>query len=245
MPAPAWRAATAQLLALLVVAVATQGDHGVWTSPAQGAVAASIGWLLRLPSWWMPINLLFPVAVSTAAALALPSWVFLAAFLALAGIYWTSFRTQVPLFLTSAGTIDALAGLLPPDRHFRFLDLGCGTGTVLARLCHRFPMASFSGVEVAPVPFAIGWLRALMNRSRYRMSRQDLWQCDLAAHDIVYAFLSPVPMAALWRKAVAEMRPGTLFVSNTFAVPGVAPDEIVEGAGGRRALYVWRMRGAG
>ena len=95
------------------------------------------------------------------------------------------------------------------------------------------------------MPFAIGWLRALMNRSRYRMSRQDLWQCDLAAHDIVYAFLSPVPMAALWRKAVAEMRPGTLFVSNTFAVPGVAPDEIVEGAGGRRALYVWRMRGAG
>lgn len=242
--APVWRATAAQLLALVLVSIASPGDPGAWVSLSQGAVAASMGWLLRLAWWWIPINLLFPPAVSTAAALALPPWLFLGIFLGLAGVYWTSYRTQVPLFLSSAGTIDALAGLLPADRAFRFVDLGCGTGTVLARLCRRFPLASFTGVELAPLPFAIGWLRSLMNARRYRMSRQDLWQCDLASQDVVYAFLSPVPMAELWRKARTEMRPGTLFVSNTFAVPGVAPDAVLERAGGRRPLYVWRMRGA-
>jgi SAM-dependent methyltransferase len=233
----------AQFLAMVLVVMAMPGDHSPLTSLTQGAAAASLGWLLRLPLWWIPINLLFPPAVSTAAMLALPPWLFLGAFLALTGIYWTSYRTRVPLFLSSAGTIDALAGLLPADRPFRFVDLGCGTGTVLARLCQRFPLASFTGVEVAPLPLAIGWLRSLLTGSRYRMSRQDLWKCDLASHDVVYAFLSPVPMADLWRKAVTEMRPGTLFISNTFAVPGVTPDEVLERAGGRRPLYVWRMRG--
>jgi hypothetical protein len=32
----------------------------------------------------------------------------------------------------------------------------------------------------------------------------------------VYAFLSPVPMAEVWRKASTELRPGALLVSNSF-----------------------------
>ena len=237
--APLWRAMATQTLALLLVTLATPATHGVEASLAQGVIAALIGWMLRLPPWWIPINLVFPLAIALGATLAVPAWVYLAAFLSLAGIYWTSFRTRVPLFLSNGRTIDALAALLPADRDFRFLDLGCGTGTVLARLSRRFPMATFAGVELAPLPFAIGWLRSLSDGRRYRMSRQDLWQCDLGAHDVVYAFLSPVPMAELWRKAVSEMRPGTLFVSNTFAVPGVPPDEIVGRAGEKRPLYVW------
>jgi hypothetical protein len=39
------------------------------------------------------------------------------------------------------------------------------------------------------------------------------------------------------------MRPGTLFISNTFTVPGVAPDEVVELDDLTHArLLIWRMR---
>ena len=37
-----------------------------------------------------------------------------------------------------------------------------------------------------------------------------------------------VPMPELWAKVEAEMRPGSLFISNTFPVPGVTPSRIIE-----------------
>jgi hypothetical protein len=68
----------------------------------------------------------------------------------------------------------------------------------------------------------------------------DFWNADLARHDVVYAYLSPAVMPRLWRKAQREMRPGTLLVSNSFTVPGVAPLKTIPYAA-HRALYVWRM----
>jgi hypothetical protein len=64
----------------------------------------------------------------------------------------------------------------------------------------------------------------------------------LAKYDVVYAYLSPVPMADLWKKARLEMRPGSLFVSNGFIVPDVWPTQAI--ALGDRVgstLYIWRM----
>ena len=72
------------------------------------------------------------------------------------------------------------------------------------------------------------------------MRRADLWEVGLAEFGVVYCFLSPEPMAELWRKARAELRPGALFISNSFAVPGASPDFTVE-VGGRQQLLVWRM----
>ena len=49
-------------------------------------------------------------------------------------------------------------------------------------------------------------------------------------------------MAALYEKAEAEMRPGSIFVSNSFAVPGVPADEVIRIDDARETeLFVWRM----
>jgi hypothetical protein len=60
----------------------------------------------------------------------------------------------------------------------------------------------------------------------------------------VYAFLSPVPMAEVWRKATEELRPGSLLVSNSFPVEGVTPDAVIEVPDRRRTrLYLYRPAG--
>jgi len=70
----------------------------------------------------------------------------------------------------------------------------------------------------------------------------DLWRTELSAYDVVYAFLSPVPMAALWEKAQREMRPGTLFISNSFAVPDVAAEQVIEVDDARQTrLFCYRL----
>ena len=58
---------------------------------------------------------------------------------------------------------------------------------------------------------------------------------------MVYAFLSPVPMTALWNKVEKEMKPGGLFISNSFPVPDIEPSEIVEVDDERQTqLYCYR-----
>jgi hypothetical protein len=249
-PTPAWpslppvaHAFAAQLLAWLLtecVRILLGAEPGwAWVS-GQGVLAALVGRMFGLPWWWAPINALFVPAALGLKFLALePIW-YLAGFGVLGSVYWTTYRTRVPLYLSSSEACERVAALLPADRAFSFLDIGCGVGTVLACLAPRFPEGVFRGLEIAPLPFVVSWLRAKTSR-RFDAQRVDFWRESLAQYDVVYAFLSPVPMSDLWRKARAEMRPGSLLVSNTFRVDGVPADTVIPIAGGRRALYVWRI----
>jgi SAM-dependent methyltransferase len=208
---------------------------------ASGLLAAGIAATFRMAPWWIPGHAVFPAAVLLTSRLSVdPLW-FLGAFVLLLAVYGSTFRTQVPLYLSNARAIDAIAARLPGDRPFRFLDLGCGTGSVIAPLSRAFDRGEFVGVELAWIPCLIAKLRARLGGNRHRTERTDLFTMDLSQFDVVYAFLSPVPMPELWRKARAEMRPGSLFVSNTFTVPGVPADETVHVGPGQRSLHVWRM----
>lgn len=207
----------------------------------QGGLAAAIGVLSRLPRWWAAINLLLPFAIWAALAWQLPAWIYLAAFIALLTVFWNSSGDRVPLYLSNRATWAALAELLPEKPGIRFADLGCGLGGTLVYLSARRPDGEFTGVESAPLPALLSWLRLLARRNA-RLVRADLWRHDLSSYDVVYCFLSPVPMPQLHEKARREMRPGSLLISNSFEVPGAPPDETVQLGDRRRTrLLIWRM----
>lgn len=242
----ALKALAAQVVAWVLVLAALQ--LGVLASPSvlllafgQGVLAALIGVLLRSAIWWLPIHLLFSPAAVFAARLGLsPAWYF-AAFVLLILIYWSSFRTQVPLFLTNRATSSALLALLPPQAGLTVMDLGCGTGRLLRWLAQQRPDCRFVGIETAPLPFLLARLAA-RGLPNCEVERADFWTCPLGEGDVIYAFLSPAPMARLWRKLASEMRPRSMFISNSFPVPDVAPERIVE-VDDRRStkLYVYRF----
>lgn len=205
---------------------------------AQGVVAAALAHLVGSERWWRWPHLAFTPLIWGASLLDIaPHW-YLAAFVVLAVFYWTSFRTRVPLFLSNRPTLDALAGALP-TRSIQFLDAGAGTGTALRALARRQPESVFVGIEAAPAPWLIGWL---LNRGSTNLlwRRGDFWQHDWSMYDVVYVFLSPVPMPEVWAKAQRELRPDALLVSNSFPVPDVAPDRIIEPATpGARPLFLY------
>ncbi|WP_439889416.1 class I SAM-dependent methyltransferase [Pseudomonas sp. MBLB4123] len=210
----------------------------------QGLLAASLGRWLGLARWWWWLNLLFVPALLLVSGAALPSWVFLAGFVLLLLLNWNSAVEGVPLYLSGARCREQLVALLAErGADFRFVDLGCGPAGTLLFLARRFPEAQFVGVETAPLSFAIAWLRALAQgncRVRYR----SLWRTDLSAFEVVYCFLSPAPMAALWDQARAQMQPATWLISNSFEVPGVPADRVVELHDWRQSrLLLWRMGG--
>ena len=188
-----------------------------------GLSAAGLAWFWGLPAWWRFINLGFVPLLWLGLQLDLDADWSLLAFLALALTSLGAVVTRVPLYLSSPRAAEELARRLPDCG--RLCDLGCGLGGPLARIHRLRPDARLQGVEAAPLNWLVARLR-LWGRADVRLG--SLWQADLSRCDLVYAYLSPAPMARLWDKARREMKPGSLFVSNSFDVPGVTFDEIVE-----------------
>lgn len=245
---PALKALTSQIFAWLIVVVLL--SSGALPAPSllalamlQGGLAAGIGLMMKSARWWLPIHLAFSPALLVANSLQIhPVW-FLGAFLLLALVYWSSFRTQVPLYLSNAITMEAVSELLPADRPIHFLDVGSGTGGLLRHLALKRPDCRIDGIESAPIPCLVAWL-ATRGLPNCRAIRGDFWKTSLADYDVVYAFLSPVPMPRLWAKARTEMRPGSLLIANSFPVPDAEPEQTLT-LPDRRAtrLYLYRIPG--
>ncbi|MFZ3042254.1 MAG: class I SAM-dependent methyltransferase [Thiobacillus sp.] len=208
----------------------------------QGSIAAGLSYLWRQPAWWPPLHFGFMPAILLARKASVPDGVYLAAFLLLVLFFWSTFRTRVPFYLSDRKAWQALTSLLPEARAFRFIDLGSGLGGVPFYLEPRFPQGRFYGTEIAPAPWFISRLRAWFKHSRVSFSRRDYTTLDLADFDVVFVFLSPAAMPALWQQAQTQMHRGSLFISLSFAVDARQPDHVVTLAeGARHTLYAWRM----
>lgn len=225
--------------ALVPVAAGIEMTIAQW-AVVQGAIAMRIALFVGAASWWLGLHVLFAPAAVWAHELALaPAW-WGAALAAALLLFGATYRTQVPLFVSARRVRSALVGLLEAQRDARVIDLGCGLGHVVTALKRARPDCECDGVELAWLPYLVSRVRAW--RSGCSIARRDLMEVDLSRYDLVYAFLSPAPMEALWQKARREMRPGSRLVSLAFPVPDVAPDAVIAvSPKPRHQLYVWTM----
>ena len=210
----------------------------------QGGIAATISFRQRAPLWWIPIHLFFTPLAVLVQGLAIPPGWFLAGFLVLLLVFWRTDKSRVPLYLSNKPTADALTALLPP-RPVHVLDIGCGDGGLLRWLAQARPDCKFTGIEHAPLPYLLAQWRCLrLPNARVRFG--DFWGEDLSSYDLVYAFLSPAPMPRLWAHAAVGLKPGACLVSNSFVVPDVRPQQIIQ-VEDRRAtrLFVYQTDKAG
>lgn len=206
----------------------------------QGILAALIGCRIGLPCWWRWIQFVIPVGLYAALMIEFnPLWA-LAIFIVLWLVFRNAVVERVPLYLTNHITRQALRQMIKQDQALRFVDLGCGLGANVMFMAQQSNVERAVGVETAPLPYLIAKIRAV--GSRAQIQRQDLWSVDLSQFDLVYAFLSPEPMAKLWQKVQNEMQPGSRFVSNSFAVEGVEPTDVWQLADKRQTqLFIYHV----
>lgn len=249
LQAPAIQALFVLCFALVLAMVARHVAEwlaGVTISPfpfalLHGALAAGIAYWRRMAVWWAPILFCFPPAAVLVNALHVPPGVFLAIFLFLLLLFWSTFRSQVPFYPSGRPVWDAVAALLPADRPLQVIDIGSGLGGAVLHLARVRADSRFTGIELAPLPWLVSQLRARLGRSRGGFIRGDYTRLDFADYDAIFAYLSPAAMTALWQKARAEMRPGSLLLSYEFIVEGVTPDLSVQPKENGPVLYGWRM----
>ena len=226
-----------------------------------GAVAAFLGHkVFRMPIWWLAINALFLPGVWIAQSGAWPAWIYGGLFVVTLLVFWNVIRDRVPLYLSNETTSIAVATLMEelkpealepfvrdmgnqPSAVGRFCDLGSGTGGFAYRVAVACPRWQVVGYESAPILWLMSLLRAsFAPRRLLTFQRRDIWSQNLDTFDVVYVFLSPEPMTRLFGKVRAEMKPGSVFISNSFGVPGEQADEIRELNDRRETrLLIWRL----
>jgi hypothetical protein len=222
------RALAAQGLALAVIfglawLLAPRMPFWFWPL-AQGGAAAFLAYLWGLNRWWLIFQVALPFALVWQLGHPVPAWIYPLALLGLVLVFGGGLLTRVPLYNSSHAAWKALLDRLPLTEGLKVADLGAGLGGPLSYLARQRPDAHFVGVEASPVVWLLAWLRTWSLRSRCRIRFGSLWKLPLGEFHVVYAFLSPAPMPALWKKTLLEMAPGTLLISNTFQIPGVIPE---------------------
>lgn len=237
-----------------------------WPWPALGAWAA--GWLLlqvclragvvpwaALACGWLP-SLLFaravrggwrrllllagwPAIVGAASVAVWPGWIWLVATGSLLLLYPLSAWRDAPFFPTPRGALTGLSRTIGLRDGALVLDAGSGLGHGLAALREAFPRARIEGIERSGLLVLASRLRRM---SGARARRGDLWSVSWREYDLVYLFQRPESMEPAWRKARAEMRPGTWLVSLEFPVPGQVPTfELRGGAATARRVLAYRL----
>jgi hypothetical protein len=212
-------------ISVLVVSYIIPPPYPLWLLVMiQGVLAAFLSCRVGLPCWWRLIQFSIPVGLYWGVTLHFSPLLALGVFVVMLLVFWNTSKERVPLYLTNATTREALKKLVKHRRHVRFLDLGSGLGGNVVYMSQLPNVSESHGVETAPLPFLLSRVLTLFRGGR--IFAMNLWQSELSYYDVVYAFLSPEPMSKLWEKVKDEMEPGSIFVSNSFAVEGVEPSEV-------------------
>jgi hypothetical protein len=242
-------AAAAVIATVQAHAAAAGGDLPLWLKLAIAcAVAAAVARILGARGAWWLLQPALPLLFVGALQLDLPVWVPAAVLALLALSLGNSLTDRVPLYLSNRAVLDALCREIPAENPVRVIDLGAGLGAVPRALAYhnRHPDSRFEGVESAPLVWLASRFLSLGADRRVRLRFGSLWDTPLSGYDMVYVFLSPHPMAALYAKAEAEMPADSKLISNSFPVPGRPAGRRVPLNSGRSdALLIWHMRGDG
>lgn len=100
------------------------------------------------------------------------------------------------------------------------IDLGSGAGRLLFLAARRGAVAE--GYELNP--FLVWWTRLVAKvrglSGRVTARRASIYSAKVGEADVIFTFLFPGPMERLAPQLFQAMKPGSLLVSYTFAIPG-------------------------
>ena len=135
--------------------------------------------------------------------------------------------TGMPPMPTSPRVKRVMLAAIPGHLEGTIYELGSGWGTLAIPLAARFPGCRVVACELSPLPWLVSHLwRALRRLPNLTIRRADFFALPLADAALVVCYVQRAGMAKLRPKLEAELAPGALVLSNTFAVPGWQPDAV-------------------
>ena len=207
----------------------------------QALISVTLSYFAGMASWWRWIHLCFPLAAWGMSQYHVPNAVYLTGFIFSLSLFWSTFRTQVPFFPSRPIVWQQVAKIIPQSKSVRLIDIGSGLGDMSMFIANERPESHIEGIEIAPLPWIISFIRAKFRRSTAIFSLGDYNTLNFANYDVIFAYLSPAAMVSLWEKASQEMRPGSLLISLEFEIPNAIPTMHIPGNKKSPDIYVWQI----
>jgi hypothetical protein len=144
--------------------------------------------------------------------------VFVVIILALIAIYAIRLKS-VPMPTLPSAAAEIIA-YIPSDVK-SVTDFGSGWGDLAMSIAQARPDLRVTGIELSPVPYAIGRMRAVLAaKPNLSLIRGDFRKLDLDFGDVVVCFIDPRVMAGVGDVLSRRMGDGGIVISRGFAIPG-------------------------
>jgi len=136
-------------------------------------------------------------------------------------------RAGISPMPSSGRAAKQLLALVPPGEG-PIVELGSGWGGLAVALAKAHPHRPVVAYEISTLPWLCSVGRArLARQENLSIHRRDFFLADLSEAQVVVCYLHPAGMTRLQAKLTAELAPGTTVLSNTFALHGWAPEDVV------------------
>jgi len=172
----------------------------------------------------------------------------LCVFLSLAAAQELPVQPEVPYVPTTPQAVQAMLKLANVKKSDIVYDLGCGDGRIVIAAAKTYG-AHAVGIDIDPhrIQEARANARQAGVENLVRFEEKDLFQADIHEATVVTLFLLSNVNLRLRPKLLADLKPGTRIVSNTFDMGDWKPDKqvTVEGSDDMEylshTLYLWTV----
>ena len=107
-------------------------------------------------------------------------------------------------------------------------ELGSGWGTLACAISRQVTDTTVVACENSPLPYLFTVVRTKLGKyHNLALKRQNFYRLTITPAELVVCYLSTEIMAELSLKFQRELRPGTIIISHTFALPGWQPKQII------------------
>lgn len=135
-------------------------------------------------------------------------------------------RTGISPMPSSRRAVQQVLQFVVPPRPGPIYELGAAWGSLAIPLARAFPERRIIAYELSTIPWLFLLLRVRVSGLKnIEVVRRDFFRDDLGKAAVVVCYLYPRGMIRLSTKLRSELTPGTVVVSNTFALPGWAPEQ--------------------
>ena len=135
-------------------------------------------------------------------------------------------RTGISPMPSSRRAVQQVLQFVVPPRSGAIYELGAAWGSLAVPLARAFPDRRIIAYELSTIPWLYLLLRVRVSGLKnIEVVRRDFFRDDLGKAAVVVCYLYPGSMVRLSTKLQSELMPGTVVVSNTFALPGWVPDQ--------------------
>ena len=156
-------------------------------------------------------------------------WVLGLALAAMLSVLWGTLRSGISPMPSSAKARDAILDLLPGELEGEILELGSGWGGLAFSLAKRCPQASVRGYETSLLPWLFSVVRLRVSGvENLSFHRRDFRELDFSVGQVLVCYLYPGAMSVLAEALGGKLPEGGLLISNTFALPGWKPRQLLE-----------------